>query len=139
LEEAFRRVCFNILAVNQDDHVKNLAFLMDDTGRWSLAPAYDLTYARGAGFTRRHQMSLAGKRDGFTPGDLLAAGERFGLRDGGRAILACIGEVLSKWPKWARESGVPAQDAREIHSALRLDLVPRDLGRIHSSRGRRQT
>ena len=49
LEQAFRRICFNIMAVNQDDHVKNIAFLMDDAGQWRLAPAYDLTHARGAG------------------------------------------------------------------------------------------
>jgi serine/threonine-protein kinase HipA len=124
LEEAFRRACFNIVAVNQDDHVKNLAFLMDETGRWTLAPAFDLTFARGAGFTRRHQMSLAGKREEFSPADLLGVAKRFGIR-GAREILERIGESVGRWPKWARESGVADPKMREIQSVLRLDLVPR--------------
>jgi serine/threonine-protein kinase HipA len=123
LEEAFRRACFNILAVNQDDHVKNLAFLMDESGRWSLAPAFDVTFARGAGFTRRHQMTLAGKRDRFEPGDLLAVGDRFGLRTAGREIIERIGDALSRWPEFAKASGVPPESTRAIGAALRLSLV----------------
>ncbi len=51
LEQAYRRACFNLLAVNQDDHVKNFSFLMDDRGQWRLSPAYDLTFVRGRNFT----------------------------------------------------------------------------------------
>ncbi len=125
LEEAFRRACFNVVAVNQDDHVKNLAFLMDEDGRWMLAPAFDLTFARGAGFTRRHQMSFAGMRENFAPADLVGVAERFGIRGDGREILDRIGEAVSRWPKWARDSSVPEQRTRDIRSALRLDLLPR--------------
>jgi serine/threonine-protein kinase HipA len=124
LEEGFRRAAFNIVAVNQDDHVKNFAFLMDERGRWSLAPAYDLTYARGAGYTRRHQMSFAGKTDEFTLEDLLGVGHSFGLRGGGRRILERIGDALRAWPVLAAEAAVPMDRARAVERAFRRDCLP---------------
>jgi len=120
LEEAFRRVCFNIMAVNQDDHVKNIAFLMDEAGRWRLAPAYDLTYARGAGYTRQHQMSLGGKRDGFTRKDLLDLGKSFGIKNDGKPILERIGAALKKWDALAGKWGVPKGNSAHIKAAFRL-------------------
>ncbi len=68
IEEQFRRMAFNVIARNQDDHVKNIAFLMDKQGRWSLSPAFDVMYAYNpsGAWTAMQQMSLAGKRDGFT-------------------------------------------------------------------------
>ena len=74
-DQLFRRMCFNVLAWNCDDHVKNVAFLMDRAGAWSLAPAFDVTYAynpEGA-WTGAHQMSVNGKRRGIADEDLLAA------------------------------------------------------------------
>lgn len=124
LEEAFRRAAFNIVAVNQDDHVKNLSFLMDEQGRWKLAPAYDLTYARGGGFTRRHQMSFAGKFDGFALDDLLTVGELFGLRAGGRAVLEQIGSALEQWPTFAGEAGVDSSRIRAIDGSFRRSCLP---------------
>jgi serine/threonine-protein kinase HipA len=125
LEEGYRRAAFNIVAVNQDDHVKNLAFLMDAAGRWTLAPAYDLTHARGAGYTRRHQMTFAGKTDGFTADDLLDVGRRFGLRAGGREILADIGAALEAWPRHAAEAGVPPDKIAAIQDVFRRECLPR--------------
>ncbi len=124
LEEAYRRACFNLLAVNQDDHVKNFAFLMDEQGRWRLSPAYDLTFARGRGYTRRHQMSFAGKRGGFTAGDFLDVGARFGLARDGSEILQQVGEALAVWPRTAAAAGVPEDRIRAIGGAFRLDCVP---------------
>jgi serine/threonine-protein kinase HipA len=124
LEQAFRRACFNVLAVCQDDHVKNFAFLMDERGRWRLAPAYDVTFARGRGYTRRHQLSLAGKREGFAAGDLLELGSKFGLQGGGRAVIQQVGQALSGWPPLARASGVPADRVRAIGAAFRTDCIP---------------
>ena len=124
LEQAFRRACFNLLAVNQDDHVKNFAFLMDERGRWRLSPAYDLTFVRGRGITRRHQLSFAGKREGFTANDLLAVGERFGLDRGGRAIVQEVGDALARWGDFARAAGVPEDRIRRIGGAFRLHCVP---------------
>ncbi len=124
LEQAFRRACFNLLAMNQDDHVKNFAFLMGESGRWRLSPAYDLTFVRGRGLTRRHQMSFAGKRDGFKASDLLAVGARFGLDRDGREILQEVGDALARWDDFARAAGVPEDRIRRIGGAFRLDCVP---------------
>ena len=74
LEEQFRRMTFNIIARNQDDHVKNLAFLMDRAGRWSLAPAFDVTYSYNptGRWTASHQMTMNGRRNGFALADFRA-------------------------------------------------------------------
>jgi serine/threonine-protein kinase HipA len=120
MEEAFRRICFNIMTVNQDDHVKNLGFLMDRAGRWSLSPAYDLTFARGRGYTRRHQMSLGGKFDRFASRDLLDLGDRFGISGSGREILEQVRDALSFWPEAARDAGVPMDRVQATGGAFRL-------------------
>lgn len=70
---------FNLAAINQDDHVKNFAFLMSPEGSWSLSPAFDVTFARGREWTRTHQMTLGGKSDDFTRDDLLALGATMDL------------------------------------------------------------
>lgn len=116
--EGFRRTVFNVLAVNQDDHVKNLSFQMDPSGVWSPAPAYDLTFARGRGFTATHQMRVNDKRSGITRADLVRIAETFGLRnpDG---ILDRIREVLSRWPEYARETGVPGDAVERVGDAIR--------------------
>jgi serine/threonine-protein kinase HipA len=121
LEQAFRRLCFNIMAVNQDDHVKNIAFLMDELGQWRLAPAYDLTYAQGAGFTRQHQMTLCGKREGFRLKDLMNTGKQFGIKNGGKAVIETVRAALIKWNKLAEESAVPKKNIALIKSRMRLN------------------
>jgi len=120
LEQAFRRICFNIIAVNQDDHVKNIAFLMDETGRWRLAPAFDMTFARGAGYTRQHQMSLASKRDGFTSRDLIDLGKKFGIKHDGEPIIDNIRAALKNWDQLAKEWGVPPKNVTAIKALFRL-------------------
>lgn len=107
VNEAFRRMVFNLAAVNQDDHVKNLAFLMDREGRWRLAPAFDVTFARGNEWTRSHQMTLAGKDDGFTRGELLAAGAEFDVPGDGAAILGEVEASLAGWEREATAVDVP--------------------------------
>lgn len=107
VEAAFRRAAFNVLAVNQDDHVKNMAFLLRPDGTWSLSPAYDLTHARGRNFTRQHQMSLAGKRDDITQDDLMQVAQRYGVRQRGRAAIDAVVDALEAWPQLAAEHGVP--------------------------------
>ena len=119
LEQAFLRVAFNILAVNQDDHVKNIAFLMDPGGQWSLAPAYDLTFARGKGYTRQHQMSLADKHDDFTSRDLTEFAAKFGIRNAGRPLLERLAEALAHWPRHAAAAGLDSTQTRYVHSAFR--------------------
>jgi len=120
LEQAYRRATFNIIAVNQDDHVKNLSFLMDEQRRWRLSPAYDLTYAKGAGFTRKHQMTLGGKQDGFSREDLLRLGGQFGIREDGASVIDEVAQALSQWPTLARKWGVPQDRIDKIGADLRL-------------------
>ena len=119
VDEGYRRAVFNVLAVNQDDHVKNFAFLMDREGRWRLSPAYDLTYAHGSGYTRRHQLSLNGKRDGIGREDLLALGGRYGVKGDGRAIIAQVADAVGEWEKYAREAKVPKERVLEIAKEIR--------------------
>lgn len=71
-------MAFNVMAVNQDDHVKNLSFHMDRSGTWTLAPAYDLTFARGRGWTSQHQMRIQDKTTGIRRDDLLAVASSLG-------------------------------------------------------------
>lgn len=125
IEELFRRMLFNIVARNQDDHVKNIAFLMDKRGQWSLSPAYDVTYAfqPDGMWTSRHQMTVNGKRDGFDLDDIKACA-RVALLKRGRAqmLLAQVREVVQRWPEYASEAGVPVLQQRAIEQTLRLDL-----------------
>jgi serine/threonine-protein kinase HipA len=122
-EQAFLRAAFNLVVVNQDDHVKNLAFLMDRRGTWSLAPAYDLTYARGQGYTRRHQMSLAGKRDDFTAGDLTSFASKFGIHHAGRPQLEQLAAALENWSEHASAAGLDPDRAENLQSEFRSSLL----------------
>lgn len=125
VEQQFRRMAFNVVARNQDDHVKNIAFLMDRRGRWALSPAFDVTYAYqpDGAWTSRHQMSLAGKRDGFTMDDFRACAESASMKRGrAEAILGEVRHAVSRWRAFAEQAGVPARGARRIEAAHRLDL-----------------
>ena len=84
IEEQFRRMVFNVITRNQDDHVKNIAFLMNKQGQWSLSPAFDVMYAYNPSgtWTAMHQMSLAGKRDGFTFADFKKVAETASIKRG---------------------------------------------------------
>ena len=127
LTELYRRALFNILARNQDDHTKNIAFLMDRRGGWRLAPAYDLIYAynpNGA-WTHRHQMTLAGKRENFTTTDLLDAASFADLKPtGAKTILKQVHAAISSWRTHAAAAGVASDWILEIGGNHRLDLKP---------------
>ncbi|MDP3738036.1 MAG: HipA domain-containing protein [Hyphomonadaceae bacterium] len=125
IEEQFRRTAFNILARNQDDHVKNIAFLMDRTGAWSLSPAFDLAYSYNpaGAWTAQHQMSMNGKRDGFTLDDFRACGKAALLKRGrAEAIVNEVAEAVARWPQFADDAGVAAALRDTITPALRLDI-----------------
>ena len=122
-EQQFRRMMFNVVARNQDDHVKNIAFLMDKAGAWSLSPAFDVTYAYNpAGqWTSRHQMTINGKTDGFTAEDFKAAAQAAGLKRGrSEAILAEVTEIVKQWPRYAQTADVPGALRDAIARSLRL-------------------
>lgn len=128
VEEQFRRMIFNVVARNQDDHVKNIAFLMDKAGRWSLSPAYDVihSYQPDGRWTSQHQMTIQGMRDGFTRADLDACGKAAGLKRGRPAtILDEVATVVGRWADFAAEAGVPEAQAHAIARTLRLALPRR--------------
>ena len=109
VEEQFRRMTFNIIARNQDDHVKNIAFLMDKAGQWSLAPAFDVIYSHNpAGdWTATHQMTMNGKRDGFTLADFRACAKNAVMKRGrAEAIVEEVLAAVSKWPDFAEQAQV---------------------------------
>jgi serine/threonine-protein kinase HipA len=125
IEQQFRRMLFNVVARNQDDHVKNIAFLMDRIGRWSLAPAFDLSWNFNptGQWTSRHQMSINGKRDGFTLSDLRACAAAAGLARGrAGAMLEEVVQVVSAWPGYADAAGVTRAMSDAINATLRLSF-----------------
>jgi serine/threonine-protein kinase HipA len=125
VEQQFRRMVFNVVARNHDDHVKNVAFLMDREGAWSLAPAYDVIWAWKPGnlWLDSHQMSINGKRNGFSVADLRALATVAGLKRGrAESILSEVSDVLATWPEVADDVGVDEQMAEQIGRSLRLTL-----------------
>ncbi|HEY3865854.1 MAG TPA: type II toxin-antitoxin system HipA family toxin [Solirubrobacteraceae bacterium] len=125
VEQQFRRMVFNVVARNQDDHVKNIAFLMDREGAWSLAPAYDVIWAWKPGnpWLDSHQMSINDKRDRFTVADLRATAAVAGLSRGrAEAILAEVGDAVAGWRGIAEEVGVDERIAEQIASSHLLTL-----------------
>jgi serine/threonine-protein kinase HipA len=123
LDEQFRRMVFNIVSRNQDDHVKNIAFLMARSGNWSLSPAFDLTYSFNPSgqWTATHQMSVNGKRDGFSMEDLDACAKTASLKRGrAHAILGEVVGAVSRWRVHADEAGVPPAWRDQIQGTLRL-------------------
>ncbi|MEE4279495.1 MAG: type II toxin-antitoxin system HipA family toxin [Halieaceae bacterium] len=126
IEQQVRRSFFNVLARNQDDHVKNIAFLMDREGGWRLSPAFDVAYSYNpaGAWTSQHQMSLNGKRDGFDRDDLTAFAESAGVkRAKARAILDEVSEALCGWLGLAEEAGVAEDDGVRIQGAFRKRLL----------------
>lgn len=122
LEQQFRRMVFNVMIRNQDDHTKNIGFLMNRRGQWSLSPAYDVTYAYNpeGDWTASHQMTINGKRDGFTFDDLIACGEAADLRSRSvRAIVDDVQEVVQQWRNFAVEAGVSSAWAEKLASTFR--------------------
>ncbi|OAM51476.1 hypothetical protein A7981_08220 [Methylovorus sp. MM2] len=122
LEQAYKRMIFNIVGRNQDDHVKNISFLMkNETKEWELAPAYDLTFAAGAGYTLRHQMTLGGHSDDFTRKLILDTGINFDINNPA-FILDQVIDEFSKWTNLAKNIGVEPSNINTVSKALRLSL-----------------
>lgn len=125
IEEQFRRMAFNIVARNQDDHVKNIAYLMDKQGRWSLAPAFDVTYSYNpsGSWTGTHQMTLNGKRDGFALEDFEACAKSSLMKRGrARTIIEEVRAAVARWQEFAAEARVPDDLSGKIQKTHRLDF-----------------
>lgn len=121
--QQFRRMIFNVVSRNQDDHTKNIAFLMDKTGKWHLSPAFDVTYAHNPKgiWTNSHQMTINGKRDAFTLKDFAQVGKSIGIKDS-LEVVSEIVEVVSQWPAYAQEAGLAAETIKKIGSFHRLSF-----------------
>lgn len=136
IEQQFRRAVFNILVRNQDDHVKNIAFLMNRKGEWRLSPAFDVSYAYNpsGSWTSSHQMSLNGKRDHFDMADVMSFAEFCGLKSRkADNIIREIHEHVEAWPAYAAKAGVAEDVALRIHKVMRREIVIPKFG-LHSAR-----
>ncbi len=128
VEEQFRRTVFNIIARNQDDHVKNIAFLMDKQSHWSLAPAFDVIYSYNpsGSWTATHQMTLNGRRDGFTRDDFEACAKSALMKRGrARTIIEEVRAAVARWPEFAAEARVGNEWRKKIGMSHRLSIPPK--------------
>lgn len=123
LEQIVRRAIVNVVIRNQDDHVRNLSFLMDKSGAWRLAPAYDVVYAYNpaGNWTSQHQMTISGKADNFTPDDLVQFGKMADLKP--KRTLDILEEVASlarQWDIYASQAGVPEDLSERARKMFRF-------------------
>ncbi len=124
LEQAWLRCAFNVAAVNCDDHTKNFAFILDQAGKWDIAPAYDTCFSHNpaAGkWTRQHQMLIRGKAWDITAEDLIALAEGFDVRKP-KELLKRVADAVTRWPDLADRAGVPRAEIARI-KAFQPDWV----------------
>ena len=113
--QAFRRMVFNVAAVNRDDHTKNVAFLLPRNGSWMLAPAFDVTHSfnpRGH-FTQRHQMGVNSKFEGITVADFEALGDQYGVPNY-RRIIKDVQDSVDLWSSFAEVAGVSVESSKRV-------------------------
>lgn len=122
-QEMYRRVVFNVVVRNHDDHTKNISFLMDNHGKWRLSPAYDMGYAYNpdGSWTSAHQMSVNGKSDGITRTDLLELAARNNIRNASQ-IIDEVCHACASWHKIARECEVPHAMIEQILPNMQLSI-----------------
>jgi serine/threonine-protein kinase HipA len=126
VEQQFRRAVFNVIARNHDDHVKNIAYLMNKAGEWRLSPAFDVAYSYNpaGAWTSRHQMSINGKRDEFDVDDLLALGKSAAIKTlRARDIIDEVAESVGHWLQFAAAAGVDDRTAGRIAAAHRIAMI----------------
>ena len=115
LEEAFRRIAFNVMAANCDDHSKNFSFLLREGGAWELSPAYDVIHAYNPNgeWTYQHLMAVNGKFSGITRADLLAVADRFGIGSAPK-VVKLVNEAVAAWPEFARVAKVSSAETKRV-------------------------
>lgn len=123
IQQMFRRMVFNVVVRNNDDHTKNISFLMERDGKWSLSPAYDMGYAYNplGAWTATHQMSVNGKYDDITRADLLKCAVDNSVKNANE-IIDEVCEAASKWSMSAREYGVPESMITSIERNFLLSI-----------------
>ncbi|MFN8415716.1 MAG: type II toxin-antitoxin system HipA family toxin [Cytophagaceae bacterium] len=114
-EQMYTRMVFNVVARNQDDHTKNISFLMDKTGTWKLSPAYDVTYAYNPTnkWIARHQMAIQGKREDFTKQDLLVLAKEMNVKKA-KEIIERVSSTVADWNKYAKDAGMEKSQMEAI-------------------------
>ena len=126
IEQFFSRMVFNCVAVNQDDHVKNISFLMDRRGKWRLSPAYDVTYSYDVTnkWLSAHQMTINGKKSDINLTDLLEVGGKMGLKKKKcMDIISKISLVVSNFEKYANEANIRERTYADIKKILDQNTV----------------
>ena len=118
-EQLFRRMVFNVISRNCDDHTKNFAFLMDRTGEWKLSPAFDIchSYRPGSTWVSQQSLSVNGKRQGITRHDLLSVARQMNIKKGAN-IIDQINEAVNNWPQYAEQTGVDPTLRDAINATL---------------------
>lgn len=118
-EELFRRMVFNVIARNCDDHTKNFSFMMDKSGVWKLAPAFDVchAYRPGSMWVSRQSLSVNGKRENFVRDDLLNVAKQMNIKKADQ-IISEIQSVVNRWPKFAEQAGVKPELTKGITATL---------------------
>lgn len=120
-EQFFRRMVFNVMSRNQDDHVKNISFLMDRTGKWSLSPAYDITYSFNPNgkWTSVHQMLINGKKSNIGKKDLLKSAHSMKIKESKALnILNDVKNALLKWKEFAKEAYLDDQTIESLEKTF---------------------
>ena len=122
-EEMYRRMVFNVVARNQDDHTKNISFLMNRTGKWSLSPAYDVSWAYNpqGDWTSKHQMSINNKWDDITREDLIQVAKNMNIKRYNEIIEQVV-DAVSRWRKFATEYEIPKETIIQIEQSLQLNI-----------------
>ena len=126
IEQFYRRMVFNCLAVNQDDHVKNISFIMDRTGKWMLSPAYDITFSYNPSnkWLRAHQMTINGKTTEIGLFDLLEAGAKMGIKERRcKDIISEIGIKVRGFKSFAEKVGIKEKTYNYINSVINANMI----------------
>ncbi len=125
MDQQVLRAMFNVVGRNCDDHVKNIAFLMDRRGEWRLSPAFDVSYAWNPSgeWTSRHQMSVNGKRDRFMREDLLILAKAADIKKArAEQMVHRVIEAVRRWTDFAEEAGVTGAQIKKIKASQRTNL-----------------
>lgn len=122
-EQLYRRMVFNVIARNLDDHTKNIAFIMDKTGTWNLAPAFDVTYSYNpdSAWVRQHNLSVNGKTKDFTKNDLLKVGKEMNVKQA-KSIVENVLAVVKKWSAYAEKAKVKGIQIKKIGKTHLVNL-----------------
>lgn len=122
-QQLFKRMVFNIIARNQDDHTKNISFLLKEDGEWVLSPAYDLTFSYNpeSPWTSKHQMTMNGKDSYFVEDDFKQIADSMGI-NGWKDIMKNTVEIIKDWPDFAKKAGVTQKNINRISKYHRTKL-----------------